>query len=96
MYIKIHKVPTGNIIAVADEDLLGKTLEDERYCVKVSEHFYKGEKKEAEAILSLLKGATNVNLIGEEAVAIGIKAGLIEQEHIIRIAGVPHAQVYVS
>lgn len=96
MYLKIHKVSGSAVVAVADEDLLGKTLEDENYSVKVSEHFYKGEKKEAATIISILKTATNINLIGEEAVAIGVKAGVIERERIIMIAGVPHAQVYVS
>lgn len=94
MYIKIHKTPGGKVIAVCDEDILGKTLEDKEHHIKVSEHFYKGEIKDAAAIAPILETATNSNLMGKEAVALGLKLGIIAEENIIVIAGVPHAQVY--
>jgi len=94
MYIKIHKAPTGDVIAVGDENILGKTLEDKKNHIKVSEHFYKGEMKDATAIAPILETATNSNLIGKEAVALGLKLGIIAEGKVIVIAGVPHAQVY--
>ena len=96
MYIKIHKVPTGEVVAVCDEAILGKTLEDKKYTVKVSEHFYKGERKDVRSITPMLKAATYINIIGEEAVALGLKLKIITQENIILIAGVPHAQIYTQ
>ncbi|MBI1972916.1 DUF424 family protein [Candidatus Woesearchaeota archaeon] len=94
MYIKIHKAPAGEVIAVCDENILGKTLEDKKKHIKVSEHFYKGEIKDAAAIAPILETATNINLIGKEAVALGLKLGIIAEENVMVIAGVPHAQVY--
>lgn len=96
MYLKIHA--TGQrfnnrfVIAVCDENLLKKTLEEGNLSLTVSEHFYKGEKRNEQEVVSILKDATNVNLIGEESVAAGIKAGIISEGNIIRILGVPHAQ----
>ena len=94
MYIKIHKATTGDVVAVCDENLLGKTVEDKKYSIKISEHFYKGEMKDTAAITPILQSATNINFIGKEAVALGINLGIIAQENIITIAGIPHAQVY--
>ncbi len=96
MYIKIHKAPAGDVVAICDEDILGKTLEDKKYSVKISEHFYKGEIKGAATIIPILKLAVNINIIGKESVALGLKIGIIKQENIIMIAGVPHAQVYTQ
>lgn len=96
MYIKIHY--TGRrfnnrfVIAVCDEDLLKKTIDDGKISITVSEHFYKGEKRNELEVIEILKDATNVNLIGENAVNAGLKAGIISKENIIRIKGIPHAQ----
>ena len=80
------------VIAVCDEDLINKTINDGKVSIKVSEHFYKGEKKTEEQIIEILKDATNANLIGEEAVNAGIKAGIISKDNVMRIKGIPHAQ----
>ncbi len=94
MYVKLHKSQNGDVLAICDENLLGKTLKDEKYQVKISEHFYKGEKMNSTKIKPLLKQATNVNMMGGEAVNLGIKLGIITKENIKLIAGVPHAQAY--
>ncbi len=96
MYLKIHYTgPRFNnrfVIAVCDENLLAKTLDDGKLSITVSEHFYKGEKKNEGDVVAILKDATNVNLVGKEAVAAGIKAGVIFKENVMTIKGVPHAQ----
>ena len=92
MYVKIHTSKDSSVVAVCDEELLGKTLTDETRELEVSESFYKGEVKTEEETLALIKTANNVNLIGKKAVALGLQAGIITQENVIEIAGVPHAQ----
>ncbi len=97
MYIKIHLAnnATGSsVVAVCDEDLMGKTLRGERIEIKVTESFYKGEQKTEEEIIPILKQATNINLIGKHSVAAGIKAGVIEKRNVLTIQGVPHAQAF--
>lgn len=96
MYFKVHKGKYSDVIAVCDENILGKTLEEGKYCIKVSEHFYKGERGNAATIAPLLRNATNINLIGKESVALGLGVGITTKENIITIAGVPHAQAYAQ
>lgn len=96
MYFKVREGRHSDVIAVCDEDILGKTFEEGKYCITVSEHFYRGEKGDAATIARLLRDADNVNLIGKESIALGLKLGIITKENIIIIAGVPHAQAYAQ
>ena len=96
MYIKVHTTGEryGNryVVAVCDEDLIGKRLKDDKYDITVSERFYKGDKISEEKLIIILKEAINVNLIGEKSIEAGIKAGVIKKENVVKIKGVPHAQ----
>ncbi len=92
MYIKIHRAKHDDVVAVCDENLIGKTIEDGKCTITIFEHFYKGDKKDDAVISEILKNATNSNLMGKKAVALGLKVGIITKEHVIVIAGVPHAQ----
>jgi len=42
--------------------------------------------------VEVIKKATVVNFVGDLAIECGLKAGLLHEESIIRISGVPHAQ----
>ena len=96
IYLKIHATgQRGNhrfVIAVCDKDLIGKTLKEKNIEIHVSEKFYKGDLKEENEVIEFIRDASNVNMLGKEAVNAGIEAGIITQEDIIMIAGVPHAQ----
>ncbi len=98
MYIKIHGTNTDygirEVVAVCDENLLGKTIRGNNLQIKISESFYKGEKKSESEIIEILKKSANVNLIGKESVAAGLKAGIISKENVIDIGGIPHAQSF--
>jgi hypothetical protein len=94
MLVKIHE-SYRKIIAVCDSELLGKRFEEGNLQIDVNEQFYNGEEKAYEDIVELLKDAAKedatFNLVGEESVKAGIKAGIIIEDGIIRIQGIPHA-----
>jgi len=94
MYVKIHKGSTI-VLAICDENLIGKKFEEGDLCLDVNEAFYKGEKKTKEEVLELLKEYKNVNIVGEESVKVGIESGVISKDSIITIGGIPHAQFFV-
>lgn len=98
MYIKIHlsgaHAGHRQVIAVCDEDLLGRTLSEKGLEFKVSESFYKGEKKTELEVIAILKNAMNINLVGKQSIEAGLKAGVITKENIKTIRGVPHAQAF--
>jgi len=93
MYVKIHDSKGRKVIAVCDEDILGKKFEEGDLFLNVSEDFYKGEKKNEKEVEEMLKEAENVNLSGKKAMSIALKLKIINKENVIKIKGVPHAQL---
>ncbi|UCD93338.1 MAG: DUF424 family protein [Methanobacteriota archaeon] len=56
--------------------------------------FYDGFFATEELLVSNLEVATTANLVGKKTIQIAIKAGYIDKEGVIKIGGVPHAQMY--
>jgi hypothetical protein len=83
------------MVSICDSNLLGRTLQDKERGItfSVSEAFYKGRLMTIKNALELARSATIVNLVGAKIVEAALKEGLIHLHAIIRIAGVPHAQV---
>lgn len=73
--------------------MIGKTLEEGKISFKVSERFYKDKKVSKEELKELLKEANNINLVGEGPISVALEEGYLKEEDIIRINGVPHAQI---
>lgn len=92
MYVKIHE-SGSKVLAVCDKELIGKKFEENDLCLDVSERFYKGEEVSDEKALNLIKEYDNVNIVGKKSVNLALKNNLINKENIIKIKGVPHAQI---
>jgi len=93
MYLKIHNKRDSHIIALCDEDLIGKKFEEKDLQLEVSESFYKGEILPEDKIIELLKNFNNINIVGKKSINLAIKNKIIEKGHIIKIKNIPHAQV---
>ena len=91
--IKIYKEGNDLLIGACDEELIGKKFEDGKFQIDVSKDFYDGERIAPEILKKYLEEATIANLVGEVTIKIAIKMGLIDEECVIRIKGVPHAQM---
>ena len=94
MYIKIHKSEKSEVLAVCDEDIIGKTFEEKDLQLKISETFYKGEKKSEKEVLDLIENFDNINMVGKKSIKLALDNNIITQDSIIYIEGVPHAQIY--
>ena len=92
IYIKVHK-GISEFVSLCDEELVGKEFKEGRYCLKLSEHFYKGEKKTEEKVREILKNYDQFNIVGKRSIKIALELGIIDKNSIIKIEGVPHAQV---
>ncbi|VVB80896.1 Uncharacterised protein [uncultured archaeon] len=92
MLVKIHKKESRTIIAVCDKDLIGKLLEENGKQLDLRGEFYKGEEMSVEEIGDLMRNADGVNLVGTEAVNLGLQEGVIDKENVITVKGTPHAQ----
>ncbi len=93
IYVKIYRVQGEVLLAACDEELLGKTLREGELKLEVKERFYKGDLVEEDALESLLEEATIANLTGERCVSKAIELGYVEEERVLYIEGIPHAQM---
>lgn len=56
--------------------------------------FYDGTFASEEELVANLRSAACANLVGERTIGIAVSAGFIDEGGVIRIGGVPHAQLY--
>lgn len=93
MFLMIHREPGGGqVVAVCDRELLGKTLTEGDIEITVSSYFYGETPASDEEVRHALAHASNANIIGERVVAIAISLGCIERSSCLMIGSVPHAQ----
>ncbi|HLC82108.1 MAG TPA: DUF424 family protein [Candidatus Nanoarchaeia archaeon] len=85
--------PHGRLIVITDEDLLGKSFEQDNLQLDLTKPFYNGVKKTRKEVLALVRGAQHLHLTGKAAVALGVEFGLIDAEKIIYVKGIPHAEM---
>jgi len=95
MYLKVHKTPLGEIVALCDAELIGLVLSEGkmRLDLKANASFYSGRKVGQSEAVAALKGAQNANLVGKKSVASAKKAGMNVGKPLM-ISGVPHLQIY--
>lgn len=95
MIVKIHKRKEKTIVAVCDSNLIGKKFEEGDRQLDLASDFYAGEEREYKEVGDIIRNADIINLVGENAVKIGLQEELITKDHILVIDGIPHAQAVV-
>lgn len=95
IYVKVHRRGNEVLVAACDACILGKHLKDASFSVHLSPDFYKGELVSDEVFLLHMQSATIANLFGKHTVKLAIKAGFVDGENVLSIAGIPHAQMVV-
>lgn len=93
VYVKVHHSGKDVVVAVCDEELLGKTFTEGAVKIEVSEKFYGGEKMNIKEAMKIAKKATIANFLGKNSVKYAIKSKLIHKDSVIIIASIPHAQL---
>jgi hypothetical protein len=96
MLVKVH-TSYRNTVAICDSDLIGKTFEEGKMALSVSPHFYQGEEKSEKEVLEIIEKGTyedyTFNIVGEQSIALAKRIGLVKEEGIKRIQGIPIALV---
>jgi len=94
MQIKIHE-SYRKIVAVADTDLIGKTFFEGIRQIEVKPNFFKGEEKNKEELIELLKDMekedATFNIVGKESIEAALEARIISKDGIFLIDNVPIA-----
>lgn len=93
LYMRIHERDHDTIVACCDEGLLDTEIKEDKICLSVKESFYGKESCKKEELVNAMKQASIINLIGEKCVNIGIDEGFIDEDNVLVISEVPHAQM---
>ncbi len=96
MYLKIHDNPRGKIVAVCDEDLIGKVLESEDKYMDLDKYrnFYIGEVANEKKVKEALVNFGSVNIVGKKSIKIVVDMKLASKDDIMYINRVPYIQIY--
>lgn len=96
IYFKRYQTEHGDMIAMCDEELIGKKLEEGKIEIDLEKYagFYKGELLKEEDVIELLDNIYSANVVGERATEILIKKGIVDKKEVKKVAGVPFVQVF--
>ena len=92
IYYKLYEREWGIMVAACDKDLCNKTLKGKDIEFFINPRFYKEAEADKDKFIEILKGASSVNLVGNDSVECGIAVGLIKKDNIVNITDIPHAQ----
>jgi hypothetical protein len=85
------------VVAICDSDLIGKKFEEGKFQLDVKENFFKGEETNEEEVIRIIKNFSRedatFNIIGEYSVNTALKAGIINNQGIKKIKGIPFSLV---
>jgi len=92
-YMKLRKIGNNILLSICDAEILGRTLREGKIVFQVTEEFYKGAEVELEEAIAMIENSTIVNMVGKNVVQKAVEKGYVHPEAIIKIEGIPHAQI---
>jgi uncharacterized protein len=92
MIVNIHMSEGRIILAICDNNLVGKKFSENDLQLDLSSNFYKGKEMDIDKLRGLVKKAYMINAVGSDSVTFLIKEGIIEKKNIIKVKNIPHAQ----
>lgn len=93
MIVNTKDTPHGLLVIVCDSDLIGKKFEEGDKQLDLTVAFYEGKEMEPQMVADLMRNAEHIHLVGAESVALAQEEGLVEDEHILYVDSIPHAEV---
>lgn len=91
VFLKIHQRSPENVIGVCDENCLGQTLKEGKFCYHVSEGFFQDKLIPIEDAVKILRISNNFNAVGSKIIQALIEAKIIHPEAVLTINGTPVA-----
>lgn len=93
MIVRERETPEGLLVSVCDDGLIGETFEDGEVTLEVNESFYQGDRCSDDEVIEALERAAVANIVGVRAVTLAIEAGVVDEDRVLDIGEVRHAQV---
>ena len=82
-FAKIHKIENEVLVAICDTELSGSKFRHNGVTIRISEYFYGTEDYYESEILSLLTGATQINVMGKRITELLIKEEIIHPDSVL-------------
>ncbi len=100
IYLRVMEVDDGFmikvVVSVCDEELLGKVFREGDRVLAINKEFFGGQLLSTDyedEIIDYLRRAYTAMIVGERSVSLALKNRVIHPEAVMRIAGVPYAQI---
>jgi uncharacterized protein len=82
-----------DVVAVCDSELIGKRFEEGKMQLDIKESFFSGKEMNEEETIKVLEKMADedatFNIIGEKSIEAALKAGIIAEESVCKIQGIP-------
>jgi len=91
--VNLKKAGRNVLLAICDCELLGRTLREGKIVFHVKDEFYNGRKASIEEAMGMIDNSTIVNMVGKNCVEKAIAKGYVHPEAVLKIEGIPHAQI---
>lgn len=97
MLLKIHP-SYRKVVAICDENLIGKKFIEGIRQLDLRENFYKGDKIDSEKAVNKIRllaiEDSTFNIVGKESVETAIKAGIMTEKNVGKVSDIPFALVF--
>jgi hypothetical protein len=91
-YASVYRREGEVLVAACDEDILDKTFEEGDLNIRVSSGFYGKTLVSIQELTKMLSKATVANLTGNRVVEHAVSLGYVDEERVLKISGIKHAQ----
>jgi uncharacterized protein len=82
-----------DVVAICDSELIGRKFEEGKFQLDVKESFFCGKEMNEEETIDIIERMADedatFNIIGEKSVEAALKAGLIDEDAICKVQGIP-------
>ncbi|PIO07654.1 DUF424 domain-containing protein [Candidatus Pacearchaeota archaeon CG10_big_fil_rev_8_21_14_0_10_34_12] len=96
MFVNVIKT-YRDVVAVCDSELLGMKFEEGKFQLDVKESFYKGKELDEKQAIKVMKQKfaedATFNIVGKKSINAALSAGIIFEESIGKIKGIPFAML---
>jgi uncharacterized protein len=93
VYVNLKQVGKNVLLAICDAELLGRTLREGQIAFHIKEEFYNGKMASVEEAVCMIDNSTIVNMVGKKCVEKAIQKGYVHPDAVLKIEGIPHAQI---
>ncbi|MEM1682978.1 MAG: DUF424 family protein [Ignisphaera sp.] len=92
-YVKIHHINNNSIVAICDEEILGKVFKEGDIILDVSPNFYKGERVDFETVLRIIEEGEIVVVTGRRIIKKLSQLGLVNEDYALKVEDQLHIQI---